>query len=145
MSEAGFYPHSYYHVGIVVPELEPAMEELSRALGLTFNPPHESVYAGDRIRVAYASQGPPYYELIQGSPGSQWDTAAGPRIDHVGYFSHDFEADIRALEAAGLPIAIDGRPHGVPFTYHLSALAGMRVELVAESMRERLLARIHRP
>ena len=142
-NEAGFYPHSYYHVGIVVPDFSATVAELSAALGLTFNPPHESVYAGDRIRVAYAPQGPPYYELIQGSPGSQWDSTGGPRIDHVGYFSHDLDADIAALEAAGLPISIDGRPHGVPFTYHRAAAAGMRIELVAEAMRARLLRSIH--
>jgi catechol 2,3-dioxygenase-like lactoylglutathione lyase family enzyme len=138
----GFFPHSYFHVGLVVPDLETTAGELQRALGLTFNPPHESVYAGDRIRVAYARQGPPYYEVIEGSPGSRWDTAGGPRIDHVGYFSDDLERDVAALEAAGLPIEIDGRPQGVPFTYHRADASGIRVELISDSWYERLLGSI---
>jgi catechol 2,3-dioxygenase-like lactoylglutathione lyase family enzyme len=138
----GFFPHSYFHVGLVVRDLDAAIAELGEALGLTFNPPHESVYGPDTIRVAYARQGPPYVELVQGGPGSQWDTSNGPHLDHVGYFSHDLDADVAALEAAGLPIAIDGRRHGGFFTYHRAVQAGMRVELIGAPWRERVLRSI---
>jgi catechol 2,3-dioxygenase-like lactoylglutathione lyase family enzyme len=138
----GFYPHSFFHVGLVVPDLEATAAELERALGLTFNAAHESAYGDSRIRVAYANQGPPYYELVQGGSGSQWDPSGGPRIDHVGYFSHDLDADVAALEASGMPVDIDGRVHGVPFTYHRAPAAGMRVELIGEAWRERLMRSI---
>jgi hypothetical protein len=135
----GFFPHSYFHVGIVVPDLVVSMQELAMGLGLSFNEPHDSEYGGDRIRVAYARQGPPYYELIQGEVGSRWDTGAGSRMDHVGYFSHDLDADVAALEAQGLALDIDGREWGRPFTYHRAPAAGIRVELIAVDRRDRLL------
>jgi catechol 2,3-dioxygenase-like lactoylglutathione lyase family enzyme len=140
----GYFPHSYYHVGLVVPDIDAAIAELGGALGLHFNPPHESVYGPDTITVAYAQQGPPYFELVQGAPGSQWDTIAGPHLDHVGYFSHDLEADVATLEAAGLPVDVDGRQYGAPFTYHHAPAGGMRVELVSEAIRERLLRSLQR-
>jgi hypothetical protein len=128
---AGFYPHSYYHVGLVVADLEVAMAQLGPALGLTFNEPHTSVYGGETIHVTYARQGPPYYELIQGSAGGRWNTEHGSKMDHVGYFSTDLDADVATLEAAGLPVDIDGREYGSFFTYHRSSSTGMRVELIA--------------
>ena len=128
---AGFYPHSYFHVGLVVADIDAAMAQLGPALGLTFNEPHTSVYGGETIHVAYARQGPPYYELVQGSPGGRWNTEHGSVVDHVGYFSHDLDADVAALEAAGLPVDIDGREYGSFFTYHRSSSTGMRVELIA--------------
>jgi len=139
---AGFFPHSYFHVGVVVPDLEAAIAETERALGFVFNPPHESRYGADTIRVTYAQQGPPYYELIQGGPGSQWDTSGGPRLDHIGYFSHDLDADVASLEAAGMPVDIDGREYGGVFTYHRASATGMRVELVGEAWRDRVMRSI---
>lgn len=126
---AGFFPHSYFHVGLVVADIEATMAELGPALGLEFNEPHVSVYGGETITVAYARQGPPYYELVQGSPGGRWNSE-GCSMDHVGYFSRDLDADVATLEAAGLPVDIDGREHGSFFTYHRSPVTGMRVELI---------------
>lgn len=142
-SESGFFPHSYFHVGMVVPDIDAAMAELELTLGLRFNPPHESEYAGQRIRVAYALPGPPYFEVVQGTPGGFWDTADGPRLDHVGYFSHDLDADVEKLVAAGLPLDIDGREFGARFSYHRSRHGGLRVELIDEPRREGLLRTIH--
>ena len=76
-ASAGIYPHSYFHVGLVVADIEAAMAQLGPALGLTFNEPHTSVYGGETIHVAYARQGPPYYELVEGSPGGRWNTERG--------------------------------------------------------------------
>ena len=90
--------------------------------------------------MAYGRQGPPYIELVEGAPGSQWDTTGGPRLDHVGYFSHDLDADVATLEEAGLEMHIDGRRYGAPFTYHRACAAGMRVELIDVTRRAGLLA-----
>lgn len=138
----GLFPHDYFHVGIVVPDLDAAIAEAEAALQLTFNPPHDSRYGEDDIRVTYAREGPPYVELIQGTPGGRWDTAAGPRLDHIGYFSGDLDADAARLETAGLLIDIDGRTDGAPFTYHRAPAMGMRIELVATRWRERLMRSI---
>jgi hypothetical protein len=135
----GFFPDSYFHVGLVVEELEPAIDELKASLGLSFTPPSESEYGGTVIRVAYSRPEPPFIELVQGAPGSPWDTRDGSHVDHVGYFSTDLDVDAAALEAAGLTMAIDGRVHGSSFTYHSGKATGMRVELIDVGQRDRLL------
>jgi catechol 2,3-dioxygenase-like lactoylglutathione lyase family enzyme len=138
----GFYPHTYFHVGIVVPDIDAAIDEMARTLGLDFNEPHDSTYGDAEIRVAYARPGPPFFELVQGMPGTAWDTAAGPRMDHVGYFSADLDADVARLEAAGMPLDIDGREYGARFTYHRSLSSGLRVELIDTARRDALMQTI---
>ena len=133
---------TFFHVGVIVEDLDAAMEEFSRTLGLEFNEPHESTYAGSRIRVCYSLQGPPYVELIQGEPGGMWSTSDGPKADHVGYFVDDLEAARERLEDAGLPVDIDGMALGGRFTYHKMSTSGMRIELIDAARRERLLAGI---
>ena len=133
---------TFFHVGVIVEDLDAAMEEMSRSLGLEFNEPHESTYGDSHIRVCYSLQGPPYLELIQGEPGSMWSTTGGPHADHVGYFVDDLDASMRRLEAEGLPVDIDGTSYRKRFSYHRSTHAGLRVELIDASRREGLLAGI---
>lgn len=133
---------TFFHVGVIVEDLDAAIDELSRTLGLEFNEPHESSYAGSHIRVCYSLQGPPYLELIQGEPGSMWDTEGGPHADHVGYFVDDLEAGMARLERAGCPVDIDGVAFGGRFSYHRSNRAGLRIELIDAARREPLLSSI---
>lgn len=135
---------TFFHVGYVVEDIERAAAELGVALGLHFNEPHESRYGEWTILVCYASDGPPFVELVQGEPGSPWDTSRGSRADHIGYFAPDLARDKRALERAGLPIDIDGTEYGGKFTYHRAPHAGMRLELIDEARRAPLLERLTR-
>jgi Glyoxalase/Bleomycin resistance protein/Dioxygenase superfamily len=141
MSERIVTEH-FFHVGVVVEDLAAAMEELQRTLGLEFNEPHESTYGDSHIRVCYSLQGPPYVELIEGEPGSMWSTSGGPRADHVGYFVDDLEGARAQLEAAGMPVDIDGMAFGGRFTYHRMRHTGMRIELIDAARREALIAGI---
>jgi hypothetical protein len=133
---------SYFHVGVLVEDIDLAMEELGKTLGLHFNEPHDSQYGPWKIRVSYSREGPPYVELVQGERGGPWDITGGPRADHLGYFTDDLDVDKRRLEAAGMPIDIDGTEYGGVFTYHRSVHSGLRVELIDASRRDALLARI---
>jgi catechol 2,3-dioxygenase-like lactoylglutathione lyase family enzyme len=132
---------TYYHVGLVVAEIEPAIAELERLLGLEFVEPHESTY-GATIRVAYSRPGPPFIELIEGSPGSPWETAGAPRIDHTGYFTEDLDRDTSRLVGEGMVVEMDGREYGTPFVYLRAPRSGLRIELVDASLRGLLLATI---
>jgi catechol 2,3-dioxygenase-like lactoylglutathione lyase family enzyme len=134
----------FFHVGLIVEDLDAAITELSAALGLEFNEPHESTYGDSHIRVCYSIQGPPYVELIQGEPGSLWSTTGGPHADHIGYFVDDLEASQAQLEAAGVPVDIDGTSFGNRFAYHRAPAGGMRIELIDAAKREQLLADISR-
>lgn len=119
----------YFHAGLLVVDIDAAMEQLSDALGLTWNEPHESSYGAWRLRATYSREGPPYIELIEGD--GPWAASGGvAKIDHLGYWSEDLERDKRRLVEAGLPIEIDGPQHGGDFTYHRAAAAGLRIELV---------------
>ena len=120
----------YFHVGIIVEDLESAMGELGRALELSWHEPHERSYDGSTIRVCFSKEGPPYLELIEGQPGSHWSTDSGPHLDHLGYWSSDFQADVERLEAAGMSLDIDGVKMGGRFNYHRSPSAGLRIELI---------------
>ena len=127
----------FYQVGIIVGELEPAMQELSRALGVTWGEIKTGDYKPEPIRFVFSVQGPPHIELIEGGEQGPWSSAGGPRLDHIGFWSADLPADKRKLADRGLPIELDGEALGNPiFTYHRAAACGIRVELVSEVRRE---------
>jgi Glyoxalase/Bleomycin resistance protein/Dioxygenase superfamily len=126
----------FYHVAIAVPDLDAAMEELSRTVGLSWGEAREAEYPDGPIRFTYSVDGPPHIELVQGSPGSPWDAADGARFDHIGFWSSSLDDDKRELHDRGMPIEVDGEELGNPiFSYHRSEISGLRVELVTEEMR----------
>ena len=127
----------YFHVGVLVNDLEAAQEELAVALGLDWGEPVERELGGWSLRVVYAKQGPPYLELIEGPAGSPWEAVDGPRLDHLGYWTDGLEVDSERerLARAGLPLEYDGTQAGGIFAYHRGRRSGVRVELLANSGR----------
>jgi hypothetical protein len=125
---------SHFQVGFVVPDLEAAMEELGAALGVEMIGPQErDLGKGLVLRIAFARTPAPYLELIEGPPGSIWDSTGGARIHHLGYWSEDMDADSARLEAAGMAREIDlgfARYHGP------GSATGARVELISTEHRE---------
>ncbi|MEX5710314.1 VOC family protein [Parafrankia sp. FMc6] len=128
------------HVGLVVPELEPAMAALSTQLGLEWMGIFEPTLVmrddehGTRdvqLRIAVTAQYP-RLELIQTIPDSPWALVeSGMLLHHLAYYTGDLAADSGRL-AGPCPIEI----HGVGadgktpkrFTYHLHN--GLRFELL---------------
>jgi catechol 2,3-dioxygenase-like lactoylglutathione lyase family enzyme len=127
--------HPYFQVGVLVEDLDAAREELGNALGLEWSDVVERVNGDWKIRVCFARQGPPFLELIEGPPGSPWETTHGSRIDHIGYWVDDIEAGKRRLADAGVAIEHDGTKSGGVFTYHRGSKSGLRVELLDASGR----------
>jgi hypothetical protein len=80
--------------------------------------------------VVFSIQGPLHIELIEGPPGSAWDSTGGPRVDHLGYWSDDFPADRDRLQADGLAV-VRGNDRR---THHQTA-HGIRIELFDASNR----------
>ena len=94
----------FFHVGIVVEDIEAAMAELSAALGVRWRKPNESKYPEWTVKVVLSIEGPPFLELIEGGKDEgPWDVSGGPRIDHIGYYSDDVMRDREYLAANGLP------------------------------------------
>ena len=130
-----------YHVGIIVPDMEAAMEELGRRFGCGWRDPSTATVrvrdeGGDRIltpRVTFCDQSTPIaLELIEALPGTLWDVGESSQLHHFGLYVESVQAAIdelgpgMTLEMAGLDR--DGMLAG--FCYVNDGL-GVRMELVA--------------
>lgn len=111
----------YFHIGVLVPDLERAMAEFTRQHGLAFPKPAAITFAKadgsgeESIRVVYTKNGPPYYEFIEVLPGSVFGDASGGPVHHVGVWEDDMAGRVKLLRendvavmASGL--GLSGRP-----------------------------------
>jgi catechol 2,3-dioxygenase-like lactoylglutathione lyase family enzyme len=104
-----------YHVGLVVPQLEAAIEQYSKALGVTFRPPvsrtygkvdqHATdghVYNGPfEGRFTYSVEGPPHIELMEASGEGIWAATGEQRFHHFGMWSDNPQAQAQKMERIG--------------------------------------------
>ena len=128
------------HVGIVVPELEPALEALSSSLGIEWMPivePVVSMREGDHetrnvsLRIGFSVQHP-RLEVIETIPNSPWAIdGTAMRLHHLAYFAGDLAEDsARISTPCPIEICGVGADGAIPttFTYHLHN--GLRFELL---------------
>lgn len=135
-----------FKTGLLVLDLERAMADLGRWLGLAWTPIQQSPISlatargreQVQLRFAYSRGGPPFLELIEAQPGGYYAAAQGAHLHHVGRWVDDLAAASEALakqglalEAAGVDAA--GRAPAV-FAFHRGE-HGLRVELVDRAMR----------
>ena len=130
-----------YHVGIATRRVEDAMSALGEVFGCEWSAVKEGAEPGLATptglvdwstRVAHSCQGPIHLELLQGTPGSVWDTDAVARLHHVAFWSEAFSRDVAQLERLGWTVEVtfyddDRRPYS--FAY-LRKPDAPRVELV---------------
>jgi len=137
---------SLFHVGIVVPRLEPALEHLTATLGSRWAPTTETDVPvaepdGTRrlvpLRFAY-SKDAPYLEVIEEVPGSVWVCNPHSNLHHIGVWADGLPGTAAGVVGAGCPVEIAGfaDESGDPamFTYHFDPL-GIRIELVDTMLR----------
>ena len=117
----------FFQVGIAVQDIEAARDELTRALGLEWADVLSRETPFGPAQVCVSKAGPPYLELIQGPGGTPWDASAGPRLDHIGYWTSGVESGKGRLEEAGMPLEADNSP---AWTYHRGPSSGVRIELM---------------
>lgn len=117
----------FYHLGFVVADIERAMSDMTHALGVRWRAAPDGQLGQWEYRIAFSTEGPPFFEVIQGPVGSPWDATAGSRLDHIGYWSEDLSTDQEWLAQAGAPVDFDACPFGRSFTYHRLASLGVRV------------------
>ena len=130
-----------YHVGIIVPDMEAAMDELGRRFNVGWRDPSTATVrvrdqGGDRIlspRVTFCDNSTPIaLELIEALPGTVWSVTGRSQLHHFGLYVDSVQAAIdelglgMELEMAGLDC--DGMLAG--FCYVTDDL-GVRMELVA--------------
>lgn len=122
-------PATLHHVGLVVPDLEAAMAEMTRLLGLQWTAPQERPDGERTLRVAFSTT-EPRIELIQGNPGGTWSVDEGPRLDHMAFWIEDFEATAAAASNMALDREAGGTASwGGRWAYVRSRDTGARIEL----------------
>lgn len=125
-----------HHVGIVVEDLDAAMAEMTRLLGIEWTDPQERPDGARTLRVAFSTS-VPRIELIQGNPDGVWDTSRGPKIDHLAFWIPDFAATTGAAEDLGLTREAGGTAAwGGRWSYVRTGACGARIELCDERGRE---------
>jgi hypothetical protein len=96
--------NGYFHIGLLVDELEPAMESLGSALEIDWRPIYEVpllLTSGDgatgeaKLRLVYSVGPTPAVELIERAPGTPFaEVPGGGRLHHWGKWSADLSADM---------------------------------------------------
>ena len=143
----GAAPDVYFHVGILVNDLESAIERFSKVLGLTFNEPMTANFArledpGPHegfVRCTYSREGPPYVELLESNGDGLFSSSHGEGVHHLGFWDADTEGRCLALAAHG--VDTEGRvigPDGKVFSLfnNPDALHGTRFEFLDDASRQ---------
>jgi hypothetical protein len=132
----------FFHVGIIVEDLDAAMAELGRALNVTWGPAIAREVGPWRYRIAYSVEGPPHLELVEGAPDSPW--ARAPGLDHLGWWTADQDAELARLAEQGIAVDADLRELGSAL-YVRAPVTDMRLELNDASRRDGLYSSLGRP
>jgi catechol 2,3-dioxygenase-like lactoylglutathione lyase family enzyme len=141
-----------YHSGVLVRNLDEAINHFTDSLGYTFNSPTtvrvhelEDRLAGStgpaEARVTYSRQGPFRLELIEMTGVGIYGADLGEGLHHLGIWDTDPAARLRALEAEGKSVdAIFRGPDGTVSVFYASPANadGVRIEYVNAAQRERL-------
>ena len=133
-----------FHLGIRVPDLDSAMDELGSTMGVTWSEcrvnREQPLWTPDdglqliHLKYTYSAGGPQRIELLEGTPGTFWDGNDRSGAHHVGVWVDDVVAETDALVAQGWALLgahcdpADENGYGV-FTY-LQPPSGLIVELV---------------
>jgi catechol 2,3-dioxygenase-like lactoylglutathione lyase family enzyme len=136
----------YFHVGILVGDLDAAIGKFSRVLGLTFNTPMTANFARLEdpdprqgfVRCTYSREGPPYIELLEANGDGLFSLSHGEGVHHLGLWEPDTDGRCAALRSLG--VGQEARvvsPEGGTFALFTRPedLFGTRFELLHESSR----------
>jgi catechol 2,3-dioxygenase-like lactoylglutathione lyase family enzyme len=140
----------FYHVGIVVRNIDDAMQDLEGRFGVgrwaTMAAEFPGSYRGSEVtagaKIAYAPSGIGYVELVEPTSGT-WAAQAfldehGEGVYHLGYWVDDIVATLRRAGELGLGVDTVGTdPQGPVFAY-LEPAFGVHIELVRASVRPML-------
>jgi hypothetical protein len=145
----------FFHIGILVIDLDEAIADFGRAFKARFNPPsvvhvgvvwNKSTIEHD-VRVTYSIDGPPYLELIEGHETGYYSLERGEGIHHVGLWVPDLDKTLSASDRfQTLHIEATLPNKATCCVTSLSApasLHGVRLELIDERRRSGLEAWIN--
>ena len=119
----------FFHIGILVSDIEAARADFTAKLGVEFEPVHgQQVATGETTRFCYSLQGPPYLELVEMTGTGSWSADQPEGFHHIGISDPSVPARCTAFGGRVDVIAPgeDGSPR-VALTPP-EALHGIRVE-----------------
>ena len=133
--EAEYVP--FFHVGVLVRDIDQAAADFGRILGLRFEPVRSApLVTGEIMRFCYSLAGPPYLELVQMADTSLgiWGPEEGEGLHHIAFADPDVPGSCAAFGGqADTVVGGDGGSPRVIFT-RPEALHGIRVEYLQSAM-----------
>ena len=128
---------TFFHIGILVRDVESARADFTARLGVDFEPVHsQQIATGETTRFCYSLQGPPYLELVQMADTSLgiWGPEQGEGLHHLAFADPDVPGTCAAF--GGQADTVVGGEDGsarVIFT-RPEALHGIRIEYLQSAM-----------
>jgi catechol 2,3-dioxygenase-like lactoylglutathione lyase family enzyme len=119
----------FFHVGILVRDIEAARADFTAKLGVEFEPVHgQQIATGETTRFCYSLQGPPYLELVEMTGTGSWSAGQPEGFHHIGISDPSVPARCAAFggQVDLIASAEDGAPRVV--LTRPEALHGIRVE-----------------
>ena len=120
---------SYFHVGILVRDVEAARADFGALVGVEFEPVSTiQVASGETIRYCYSLGDSPYLELMEMTGTGSWSPEQGEGLHHLGLSDPSVPDRCAAFGDAADPVSADesGTPR-VALT-RPEALHGVRLE-----------------
>jgi catechol 2,3-dioxygenase-like lactoylglutathione lyase family enzyme len=142
--EATYVP--FFHVGVLVRDIDQAAEDFGALLGLRFEPVRSApLVTGEIMRFRYSLAGPPYLELVQMADTSLgiWGPDVGEGLHHIAFADPDVPGSCAAFGGQADTV-VGGGEGGSPrviFT-RPEALHGIRVEYLQSAMVTATFARL---
>jgi catechol 2,3-dioxygenase-like lactoylglutathione lyase family enzyme len=76
---------AYFHIGILVKDVEAARADFTARLGVEFEPVQsQQIATGETTRFCYSRPGPPYLELVEMTGTGSWSPAQPEGFHHIG-------------------------------------------------------------
>ena len=138
-----------FHIGIRVPDIYQAMEEMGESLNLTWaevvETPGQSIWTPEGgqqkvpLKFVYSCEGPQHLELLEGAKGSFWDGSEGSGVHHFGVWVDDVKAETDRLIALGWDLLGSAKSpeEGYAGMSYLAPPSGTIVELVTSTNKPR--------
>ena len=127
----------FFHVGVLVRDIDQAAMDFGRILGLRFEPVRSApLVSGETMRFCYSLQGPPYLELVQMAATSLgiWGPEQAEGLHHIAFADPDVPGTCAAFGGqADTVVGGEGGSPRVIFT-RPEALHGIRVEYLQSAM-----------
>jgi hypothetical protein len=133
----------FFHVCILVADIEDAVERFSAAFDMTFAPIltsdmefHGASNERYALRWVFSRQGPPYIELIEGQGDGLFSLAAGERLHHIGRWAPSDQIDaLKTRFGAAVTVTRPGFAGTGLWFADPALFYGIWIELVDEGFR----------